>query len=132
MVGMVVDDMAASLAFYRTLGLDLPEGSESSSHVEAKMDGDVILFWDSAFVDTYDPERTTPAGGYRVLLEFAVGGKREVDTRYAELTGHGYRGHRAPFDTSFGTYLAMVDDPDGNTILLSDGQNRAENGRVSR
>ena len=36
-----------------------------------------------------------------------------------ELTGFGYQSQRAPYETSFGMYFAMIKDPDGNTILLS-------------
>jgi hypothetical protein len=32
-----------------------------------------------------------------------------------------YRGHRAPFETHFGTHMAMINDPDGNAILLTAG-----------
>nr|MBA2712924.1 glyoxalase [Rubrobacteraceae bacterium] len=34
MVGLVVEDMAASLAFYRRLGLEIPEGSEEKPFVQ--------------------------------------------------------------------------------------------------
>ena len=34
MVGIVVQDMRASLDFYRLLGLQFPDGAESEGHVE--------------------------------------------------------------------------------------------------
>jgi hypothetical protein len=37
--GIVVSDMARSVAFYRLLGLDFPEGAETESHVEAPLPG---------------------------------------------------------------------------------------------
>ena len=43
----------------------------------------------------------------------------EVAEKYTELTECGYASYRAPFETPFGMYFAMVNDPDGNTILLS-------------
>jgi len=42
-----------------------------------------------------------------------------VDAKYSELTGFGYQSYHAPFVSSIGMYFAMVNDPDGNTILLS-------------
>jgi hypothetical protein len=42
-----------------------------------------------------------------------------VDAKYNELTGFGYQSAHTPFVTSFGMYFAMVNDPDGHTILLS-------------
>jgi hypothetical protein len=37
------------------------------------------------------------------------------------LRGAGYRGRRDPWLTSFGAYMCMVDDPDGNTVLITAG-----------
>ena len=33
LIGLVVEDMARSLAFYRELGLDLPPGADTEPHV---------------------------------------------------------------------------------------------------
>ncbi len=43
-----------------------------------------------------------------------------MDAKYAELTGLGYHGRMAPAQTS-GPYAAMVDDPDGNVVLITSG-----------
>lgn len=121
MVGLVVADMARSLAFYRRLGLDLPAGADAQPHVELTLPGDLVFFWNAAFVTTDDPGREAPSGGYRIIVEFALDDRGAVDAAYADLTGLGHRGHRAPFTSSFGAYMAMVDDPDGNTVLLAAG-----------
>ena len=121
MIGLIVEDMGRSLAFYRRLGLDIPAGEDDRAHVEVKMGGGLTLFWDTTFARTYDPDRELPAGGYRMVLEFFLAGREAIDAMYAEMTGGGYRGHRAPFETSFGAYMAMVDDPDGNTVLITAG-----------
>lgn len=119
MVGLMVEDMAISLAFYRGLGLEIPERAEEQEHVEVEIGGGMVLFWDAAFVEAHDPDREEPKGGYRILLEFFVGSTETVDARYSELVAKGYRGHKAPFETRIGAYMAMVDDPDGNTVLLT-------------
>ncbi len=121
MVGLIVRDMARSLAFYWRLGLAIPTGAEGRPHVELALGEGLTLFWDAAFVAANDPGRDEPAGGYRVVLEFFLADPVAVDAKYAELTGAGYRGHRVPFTASFGAYMAMVDDPDGNTLLLTAG-----------
>jgi len=121
MLGLVIEDMGRSLAFYRRLGLAIPEEEDGRSHVAVPMAGGLIFFWNTAFVTTDDPDREAPACGYRVVLEFFLDGRTAVDAKYGELTGHGYRSHRAPFVSSFGAYMAMVDDPDGNTILITAG-----------
>ena len=120
MVGLMVRDMAASLEFYRRLGLEIPEGSEAKAFVQMRMDSGVSIFWDTVFADTYDPAREEPGGGYRVMLEFFLENNAVVDSKYEELTRFGYHGRREPVQT-FGPYAAMVDDPDGNVILLTAG-----------
>jgi len=121
MIGLFVEDMGRSLAFYRRLSLEVPAGADDQPHVEVTMEDGVTFFWDATFVRTYDPDREPPSGGYRMLPEFFLAGREAVDATYAEMTGHGYRGHRAPFETAFGAYMAMVDDPDGNTVLITAG-----------
>ncbi len=120
MVGLVVEDMAASLAFYRRLGLEIPEGSEEKPFVQKRMESGVTVFWDTVFADKYDPQREAPEGGYRVMLEFFLEDEGAVDAKYQEMVGHGYYGRLGPVQT-FGPYAAMVDDPDGNVVLLTAG-----------
>lgn len=121
MVGLMAEDMARSLAFYRRLGLEIPEGAEEREHVEVEIGGGMVLFWDAVFADTYDPEREKAGGGYRILPEFFVGSREAVNATYEELVAGGHHGHKVPFETHFGAYMAMVDDPDGNTVLLTAG-----------
>ena len=121
MVGLLVEDMERSLGFYRALGLPIPESAEEEAHVEVEIGGEVVLFWDAAFVATYDPAWEKPRGDYRILPEFFVGSREDVDALYGKLVAHGHRGRRPPFETHFGAYMAMVDDPDGNTVLLTAG-----------
>ncbi len=89
--------------------------------VQKRMQSGVSMFWDTVFADKYDPEREVPRGGYQVMLEFFLEGERAVDAKYEEMTRHyGYRGRLEPVRT-FGPYAAMVDDPDGNVVLLTAG-----------
>lgn len=120
MVGLIVEDMEASLEFYRKLGLEIPEGAEEAPFVQKKMESGVTVFWDTVFAKKYDPRREAPTGGYRVMLEFFLEGEGEVDAKYEEMTRHGYHGRMKPAQT-FGPYAAMVDDPDGNVVLLTAG-----------
>jgi len=120
MVGLMVRDMAASLTFYRRLGLAIPAAAEQKRFVLHRMESGVSIFWDTVFADTYDPTRGAPTGGYRVMLEFFLADEAAVDAKYHELTGYGYGGRRAPVQTT-GPNAAMVDDPDGNVVLLTAG-----------
>lgn len=119
MVGVIVEDMARAVEFYRRLGVDIPEGSETQHHVPIKM-GDLTFFLSTKKINArWDPARTDGSGGYRIILEFYLETREAVDAKYNELIGYGYNSHVAPFVTPFNAYFAMVDDPDGNTILIS-------------
>ncbi len=112
MIGLIAQDMDKSLEFYRRLGLAIPEGSEGQPHVEVKMKGELTFFLNT-------PGRVKEMDGPRVILEFYLKERTAVDAKYTELTGFGYQSYRAPFVSSIGMYFAMVNDPDGNTVLLS-------------
>ena len=119
MVGVVVADMARAAEFYRRLGVDVPEDAESQGHVEVKMSGLTFFLSTKDANARWDPARTDASGGYRIVLEFYLesrdGARREV--RGAD--GLRVREPRAPYDVTPELRFAMVDDPDGNTILLS-------------
>jgi catechol 2,3-dioxygenase-like lactoylglutathione lyase family enzyme len=126
MVGLIVADMAKSLEFYRRLGLEIPAGSEGRSHVQIKMGNGLTFFldanptrWDPQFVKDEDVAHRTAATRYHSLLEFYLGTQAAVETKYHELTGLGYQGQRPPYANGFGMCFAMIQDPDGNTVLLS-------------
>ena len=119
MVGVIVEDMARAVEFYRRLGVDVPEGSEAKGHVDVKMSGLTFFLSTKRVQATWDPAQTEGSGGYRILLEFYLKSREEVDAKYAEMIGYGYQSHAAPAETRYGMYFAFINDPDGNTILLS-------------
>lgn len=120
MVGLVVENMAASLEFYRRLRIEIPDGSEKEPFVQKKMEGGISIFWDTVFANRHDPDGERPENGYRVMLEFFLEGEDAVNAKYEEMTGYGYHGRLEPAQT-IGPYAAMVDDPDGNVVLLVAG-----------
>ncbi len=119
LVGIVVADMATSLAFYRRLGLDLPSGAESEDHVEITLPGGVRMAWDTEdTVRSFDSSWTPPSGGHRVALAFACDTPDEVDLTFADLIGAGYPAHLEPWDAFWGQRYAVVSDPDGNHVEI--------------
>ncbi|MEU9182215.1 VOC family protein [Streptomyces sp. NPDC048550] len=119
LIGLVVSDMAASLAFYRRLGLDVPAGAEEEPHVEAVLPGGLRIAWDTEdVVRSFDPSWTRPAGDSRRDLAFLCDSPAEVDAVYAELTDAGYKGHLEPWDAFWGQRYAVVLDPDGCGVSL--------------
>lgn len=119
-IGLVTADMAASLAFYRLLGLDVPDGAGSQPHVEVTLPGGMRVLWDTEdVVRSFDPAWTRPAGGgERVALAFRLGRPDEVDALYETLTAAGHRGHLEPWDAVWGQRYAVVLDPDGSAVSL--------------
>lgn len=119
LIGLVASDLGKSLAFYRRLGLDIPEGAENEPHVEVTLPGGLRLAWDPVeTVRSFDPSWTPPQGSPRVGLAFLCDGPAEVDRVYADLVGAGYEGHKEPWDAEWGQRYAMVHDPDGNSVDL--------------
>ena len=120
MVGVIVEDMQRATEFYRRLGVEIAEGSEELEHVEVEMSGLTFFLSTTSAQARWDPAaRPSAGGGYKIILEFFVETAEALDAKYAELTGFGYVSHCAPFDVSPTTRFAMIDDPDGNTVLLS-------------
>ena len=119
MVGVVVEDMDRAAEFYRRLGVDVPDGAETQEHVEIKMSGLTFFLSTKRANARWDPARTDASGGYRIVLEFYLESRDALDAKHEELTGYGYASHCAPYDVTPELRFAMVDDPDGNTILLS-------------
>jgi catechol 2,3-dioxygenase-like lactoylglutathione lyase family enzyme len=118
MLNVIVRDMAASLDFYRRLGIAVPEDS-TGPHVQLKMPGGFSLELDTAESAAlwHAGWRADPAGA-KVVMNFVLPTRQAVDDRYAELTSAGYPGRQPPFDAFWGARYAIVADADGNDVGL--------------
>jgi uncharacterized glyoxalase superfamily protein PhnB len=117
--GVVVSDMARSLAFYRRLGLEFPEGAENEGHVEAQLAHGMRYGLDTEeTMHAFDPDWTRPTGGHAVGGAFQCDSPDEVDRVFAELLEAGGRAHKEPWDAFWGQRYAQVKDPDGTVIDL--------------
>lgn len=116
-IGLVCQDLSASLAFYRLLGLAIPAGADSEPHAEVTV-GSTRLMWDPVSTvrsfTSYDP----PSGSSRINIAFDCGTPAGVDEMYAAITAAGHEGKLAPFDAFWGQRYATVLDPDGNGVDL--------------
>jgi len=116
-IGLVVTDMAATLAFYRRLGLDIPADADSAPHAEVPLPGGLRLTFDTVEVMTsFDPEFTQAQGG--ASLAFLADGPECVDETYRDLVSAGYHGHLPPWDAFWGQRYAVLHDPDGHPVDL--------------
>ena len=118
-VNLVVDDMAASSAFYRELGLEIDAGGMPEwepHHVSARTEGtDVDLDIDSAaFASVWN----AGSKGAGVVLGFRVESRDAVDELYEQLMAAGHEGQQEPYDAFWGARYAIVTDPSGNTVGL--------------
>jgi uncharacterized glyoxalase superfamily protein PhnB len=117
-LNLLVDDMRASLGFYRRLGV-AAAATESDPHAELSLPGGFTLELDtveSARV-WHAGVRGDPASG-RVVIGFSLPSRAAVDASYAELTAAGYAGRQPPFDAFWGARYAIVADPAGNDVGL--------------
>jgi catechol 2,3-dioxygenase-like lactoylglutathione lyase family enzyme len=118
-VGIVVADMARSLAFYRRLGFDVPAAADTEPHVEARLPGGLRVAWDTVeTVRSFTPDWTPATGSSRIGLAFVCDSPADVDATYADLVAAGHSGHLEPWDAFWGQRYASVVDPDGNAIDL--------------
>lgn len=117
-IGMVVADMAATLAFYRMLDLDIPAEADSEGHAESVLPGGIRLMWDTVEIVRGFSEWHPPQGGHRISVAFLCDSPQAVDTKYQDLMAAGYVAHVAPFDAFWGQRYATVLDPDDNPVDL--------------
>ncbi|MDB5039872.1 MAG: glyoxalase [Candidatus Eremiobacteraeota bacterium] len=127
-LNIVSGDTAASLEFYRRLGVDIPEefvwrtntGIHHASAKPAAKEGAIDFDIDSAeFARRWNTGwsgRDDLRG--RVVVGFHVPSRDAVDERYADLTRAGYRGLQEPYDAFWGARYAVVEDPDGIAVGL--------------
>ena len=118
-IGIVARDLSASLAFYRLLGLEFPEGAESAPHVEATLPGGIRFMIDTVeTIHSFDPEWQPASGGPQVAIAFRCDSPSDVDETFRELVEGGATPHKEPWDAFWGQRYAQVRDPDGNAVDL--------------
>ncbi|MEU7214326.1 VOC family protein [Nocardia iowensis] len=118
-IGIVVTDMSASVAFYRRLGLDFPEGSEQQPHAEAALPNGLRVALDTeATIKSFHTEWEPPTSAGRVGLAFRCTDPAEVDSVHTSLVEAGYDSEMKPWDAFWGQRYAVILDPDGNGIDL--------------
>jgi catechol 2,3-dioxygenase-like lactoylglutathione lyase family enzyme len=116
-VNLVVSDMAATVDFYRLLGLDVAAAEPpwdrhhrtASSPPGLDMDLDSSAFaavWDQGWL----------AGRTGAVIGFRVSSRDAVDQLYERLTAAGHGAEQPPYDAFWGARYAIVADPDGNAV----------------
>lgn len=124
-INLLVNDMAASLEFYRLLELDVsdafewPAGSGAEHVDDMRSDGGCYMaldnypmarIWNSEF----EPGRSRG----NVVIGLMVETRADVDRLYAAVKAAGHPVGQEPYDAFFGSRYAIVIDPDGNQVGL--------------
>ena len=129
---LVAKDMEATIAFYRALGVEVPEQAiwrtgSGAHHVDLTMPGGLTLHFDSeALARVYDRGWRAPSGsGTRVVLSFKVPTRKDVDRIHDALTALGHPSAQPPFDAFWGSRYAIVEDPDGTHVGIMSPQDDA-------
>ena len=116
-LGIVVSDMARSIAFYRLLGLDVPE-TPGEGHVDTFLPNGFRLMLDTEeTVLSFRPDWTRERGN-QLGLALECESPAEVDAVYARVTDAGFQGEKEPWDAFWGQRYAQLQDPDGVPVDL--------------
>jgi uncharacterized glyoxalase superfamily protein PhnB len=116
-IGIVVTDMAASIRFYRLLGLDVPE-TPGEGHVETFLPNGVRFMLDGEDVIKSFREDWARETGNQIALAFECDSAAEVDETYARMTSAGFEGEKEPWDAFWGQRYAQLKDPNGVPVDL--------------
>jgi catechol 2,3-dioxygenase-like lactoylglutathione lyase family enzyme len=119
-VNLVTADMEASVAFYRRLGVTIPDQGAWDPHHRSAESGEGIDFEIDSTTSAAKWNAGSPGPGPRsgVVLGFNVESREAVDRIYADLTGAGHPSQQAPHDAFWGSRYAVVEDPDGYAVGL--------------
>ena len=121
-IDIISKNMAASIDFYRALGVDIPEdkvyvSDGAPQHVDLKFDGNVGLDIDSDTLTAgYDSGWSVGRTG--VVVTFRTDSRADVDALHDHMVGLGHASHLAPIDAFWGARFAVIQDPDGQLVSL--------------
>ena len=123
-LNIVSADPEASMAFYRRLGMDIPDervwcSATGAHHISADQENFNFDLDSVAFAQIWNTgwKGQSNLRG-RVVVGFHVESREAVDVLYAELTGAGHKGLQSPYDAFWGSRYAVVEDPDGIAVGL--------------
>jgi uncharacterized glyoxalase superfamily protein PhnB len=119
---LIVRDMHASLAFYRRLGIEIPEGdvwrTDSGAHHARTAATPIEVGFDSRkMAHAYNAGFAAERG--KVLIGVELESREAVDKLWHELIADSVQGLQPPADAFWGARFAIVEDPDGNPVSLS-------------
>ena len=119
-ISLICRDTAASIAFYKLIGLDLEDHSGEDPgeivHVTVRGQKPADLDIDS------EPLGDLYHAGFRartsrpLVIGFTVDTRDEVDRIHDAVVAAGHESRQVPYDAFWGARYAIVADPDGNDV----------------
>ena len=118
--GIMVDDMAVMVRFYRdVLGFEIKE-PEDTSNVFLEKDGTLFLLYRKTDFEKMTNRKFSYCHGINGHYEIALGVENYavVDEAYARVTGMGAEGVMEPTTEPWGQRTCYIADPEGNLIEI--------------
>lgn len=118
--GIMVDDMAVMVRFYRdVLGFDIKE-EENTTNVYLEKDGTLFLLYRKTDFEKMTNRKFSYCKGINGHYEIAlgVGNYAEVDQTYAKVTALGAESIMEPTTEPWGQRTCYIADPEGNLIEI--------------
>ena len=118
-VNIVVSNMEASVAFYRLLGLHIPDTDPAwqAHHRTVSSEGVDIDLDSEEFAGKWNIG-SRGASVNSTVLGFRLPNRDAVDETFARIADAGYGTQQEPYDAFWGSRYAIVEDPDGNPVGL--------------
>jgi uncharacterized glyoxalase superfamily protein PhnB len=122
-INIVAKNYDATLHFYRTVGLDIPEPTNQPAgalHVESKNDQGMLLSIDNHHLASIYNAGVRKNGNSASSTNIGISleSRDLVDETYGRLVTAGFEGRQPPYDAFWGSRYAVVADPDGNDVGL--------------
>jgi uncharacterized glyoxalase superfamily protein PhnB len=123
-INVVVADMDATIAFYRMLGLDVPDAPEwpagsGCRHTEVgRHCGQHIAFDNIEMARSWDAGLGVVQQGNTVVIGLGLSDHDAVDTCFDRAVAAGAEAAQPPYDAFWGARYAVVVDPDGHHVGL--------------
>jgi predicted enzyme related to lactoylglutathione lyase len=117
-IGVYVADMAATLSFYRALGIAIDSDQDAEAYVQVTLDNGITLgILSKAMARQADPTFVEPVGQC-LDMQFKLDSPADVDSLYASVMAKGFKSHTAPWDSDWGQRFASITDPDGRNVAI--------------
>lgn len=118
--GIMVDDMAAMIRFYRdVLGFAIKEG-EDATNVFLEKDGTLFLLYRKTDFEKMTNRKFSYCSGINGHYEIALSVENyaAVDKAYKEMVAAGAQGIMEPTTEPWGQRACYITDPEGNLVEI--------------